>query len=231
MVRSVVGRHRPAHTTYEVCELGQGMRVGRHLHLDLTSVVGPDPSCGPAVVGQVAVGGDGVVGVPAVAPGCGERTSRRDAGRLSWRPTHDRALRHHDGPGRRATGGATGGVRRASTIVARALADAERPAGGTWCLRRLDVPVRPRPRRRRPALGRAWAAALAARAPAALRHRPRGVHYVGPETPWPTWSPRIASGGPGGHGPGAAQASAARRCRSGRPGEAMSRRCGVSSAE
>jgi phage tail-like protein len=74
VVRSIVERHKPAHTAYEVCELGLGMRVGRHLHVDLTSVVGPGSGWGPAVVGQVAVGGDGVVGVPAVGSRLGENS-------------------------------------------------------------------------------------------------------------------------------------------------------------
>jgi phage tail-like protein len=72
VVTSVVQQHKPAHTAFEVCELGLGMRVGRHLHLDLTSVVGPDAGFGPALVGQVAVGGDGVVGIPAVGSRLGE---------------------------------------------------------------------------------------------------------------------------------------------------------------
>jgi phage tail-like protein len=74
VVRSVVEQHKPAHTAYDVCELGLGMRVGWHLHLSLTSVVGPDSGWGPAVVGQVAVGGDGVVGVPAVGSRLGENS-------------------------------------------------------------------------------------------------------------------------------------------------------------
>ncbi|MFF0014106.1 phage tail protein [Streptomyces sp. NPDC005374] len=64
VVRTILELHKPAHTTYEICELGCGMRVGRQLHIGLTSVVGPGAQWGPAVLGQVAVGGDGVVGVP-----------------------------------------------------------------------------------------------------------------------------------------------------------------------
>lgn len=72
VVHSVLGTHRPAHTIYEVCELGFGMRVGRRLHLSLTSVVGPGAGWGPALVGQVAVGGDGIVGVAGVGARVGE---------------------------------------------------------------------------------------------------------------------------------------------------------------
>jgi phage tail-like protein len=72
VVRSILDTHRPAHTQYEICELGFGMRVGRHLHLRLTSVVGPQVGFAPAVLGQVAVGGDGVVGIPAVGARVGD---------------------------------------------------------------------------------------------------------------------------------------------------------------
>ena len=41
VVAKILADHRPAHTEWDVCELGLGMRIGRHLHLALTSVVGP----------------------------------------------------------------------------------------------------------------------------------------------------------------------------------------------
>ncbi len=72
VVRSIVELHKPAHTLAEICLLGTGMRVGRSLHLDVTSVVGPGAAWGPAVVGHVLVGGDGVVGVPSAAARVGE---------------------------------------------------------------------------------------------------------------------------------------------------------------
>lgn len=71
VVRSILDDHRPAHTLYELCELGPGMRVGR-LRVALTSYVGPGTATTPAVVGQVTVGGDGVVG----QPGIGSRLGR-----------------------------------------------------------------------------------------------------------------------------------------------------------
>lgn len=66
VVDSLVRAHRPAHTAFEVCELGSGMRVGQRLRVALTSFVGPQPEWAPAVLGQVTVGGDGVVGTPLV---------------------------------------------------------------------------------------------------------------------------------------------------------------------
>ncbi|MGH3991230.1 MAG: phage tail protein, partial [Pseudonocardiaceae bacterium] len=66
VVRTILDGHRPAHTVYDLCELGPGMRVGRQLRVALTSYVGPGAATSPAVVGQVTVGGDAVVGQPGV---------------------------------------------------------------------------------------------------------------------------------------------------------------------
>jgi phage tail-like protein len=65
VVLGLLDSHKPAHTVAELCELGPGMRVGRRLHLGLSSVVGPGTGWGEAIVGQVLVGSDGVVGLPA----------------------------------------------------------------------------------------------------------------------------------------------------------------------
>jgi phage tail-like protein len=72
VVAKILADYRPAHTEVEVCALGLGMRIGQHLHLALTSVVGPGTRWGPAVVGSVAVGGDGIVGVPSVGSRLGQ---------------------------------------------------------------------------------------------------------------------------------------------------------------
>ncbi|MDJ0355287.1 phage tail protein [Paenarthrobacter sp. PH39-S1] len=72
VVRGIVDVHRPAHTMYELCVLGAGMRVGQRLHVSLTSFVGPDAGWGPAVLGRFRVGGDGVVGTPAPGSRLGE---------------------------------------------------------------------------------------------------------------------------------------------------------------
>ncbi|MFJ3204929.1 phage tail protein [Streptomyces sp. NPDC086989] len=74
VVRAIVETHKPAHTLVDVCPLGAGMRIGRTLHLGLTSVVGPGAAWGPAIVGRVRVGEDGVVGVPAAGSRVGETT-------------------------------------------------------------------------------------------------------------------------------------------------------------
>ncbi|WP_406513008.1 phage tail protein [Streptomyces sp. NBC_00161] len=74
VVRTIVEAHKPAHTLVDICPLGAGMRIGRALHLGLTSVVGPGAAWGPAVVGRVRVGEDGIVGVPAAGSRVGEST-------------------------------------------------------------------------------------------------------------------------------------------------------------
>ncbi|HST47796.1 phage tail protein [Jatrophihabitans sp.] len=75
VVRAVLDAHKPAHTLVEICELGAGMRVGERLRLDLTSYVGPGRGWAPAIVGQVLIGGDGVVGLPAVGSRLGNGSS------------------------------------------------------------------------------------------------------------------------------------------------------------
>jgi hypothetical protein len=54
--------HRPAHVVIELCELGDGMRVGVRLRVHLTSFVGPDAAWQPLVIGEGGVGTDGVLG-------------------------------------------------------------------------------------------------------------------------------------------------------------------------
>ena len=62
VLAGILADHRPAHTLGEICELGDGMRIGRSLRLDLSAYVGP-PAEPPAVVlGRVGVGVDVVLG-------------------------------------------------------------------------------------------------------------------------------------------------------------------------
>jgi phage tail-like protein len=64
VVRGIVGHHRPAHTMYELLELGPGMRVGDKLRVAVTSFIGPGSRLAPAVVGRTRIGADGLVGRP-----------------------------------------------------------------------------------------------------------------------------------------------------------------------
>ncbi|MEW9553370.1 phage tail protein [Nonomuraea sp. NPDC050783] len=63
VLRSILDLHKPAHTSYDICETGPGMRVGRRLHAGLTSVVGPAAGWRPVVLGRVPLGADAVLGV------------------------------------------------------------------------------------------------------------------------------------------------------------------------
>ena len=64
VLTDLLDAHRPAHTLAELCELGEGMRVGQ-LRLDLTAYVGPAPEPETVVVGRTGLGVDTVLGVPA----------------------------------------------------------------------------------------------------------------------------------------------------------------------
>jgi phage tail-like protein len=81
-VRAIVERFKPAHTAYDICELGDGMHVGSGLLVDLTSVVGPGADWVPLVVGDTPIGIDALLGLPypgarvgetaLIGAGCGE---------------------------------------------------------------------------------------------------------------------------------------------------------------
>jgi phage tail-like protein len=78
VIRGILDRHRPAHTVYELLELGPGMRVGDRLRVALTSFIGPGSRPEPAVVGRSVVGADAVVGRPAV----GSRVNATNVGEV-----------------------------------------------------------------------------------------------------------------------------------------------------
>jgi phage tail-like protein len=70
--RHVLEEHRPAHTLYALCSAAAGMRVGRGLHLGLTTVVGQSGAfatlqIGASVLGRGAVVGRAVAGTVAGA--------------------------------------------------------------------------------------------------------------------------------------------------------------------
>ncbi len=62
VVRLVLDRERPAHTAYELCTVDAGMRVGRSMHLGLTSVVGRTGGFNPALIGSVQLGAAAILG-------------------------------------------------------------------------------------------------------------------------------------------------------------------------
>jgi phage tail-like protein len=75
----ILGDHRPAHTLVEICELGEGMRIGRSTRLNHTAYVGPAASrSATAVVGRTGLGVDSTFGIAAAG-------SRLDADSLVGR--------------------------------------------------------------------------------------------------------------------------------------------------
>lgn len=77
VARQLVRHHQPAHTMADICELGDGVPVGR-LRLGLTAYVGPRAGRRSAVLGQARLGVGGTVGVPA----CGARLGDTDDSRV-----------------------------------------------------------------------------------------------------------------------------------------------------
>lgn len=66
VVDNLLETQRPAHTMVEVCELGDGMRLGQTVRPGLTAYVGPARAPREAVLGRTGIGIDSVAGVAAV---------------------------------------------------------------------------------------------------------------------------------------------------------------------
>jgi phage tail-like protein len=64
VVRQILDLHRPAHTIVEVCTVDSGMRVGRGLHIGLTSIIGPSGGFAPLQTGVSVLGRGAVLGRP-----------------------------------------------------------------------------------------------------------------------------------------------------------------------
>ena len=64
VVDHVLDVHRPAHTIYEVCTVGAGMRVGFGLHLGLLSMIGRTGGFTTMQLGASALGRGAIVGRP-----------------------------------------------------------------------------------------------------------------------------------------------------------------------
>jgi phage tail-like protein len=63
MIEHALDVHRPAHTIFELCTLGSGMRVGRGLHVGLLSTIGRTGGWEPLAADRGVVG-RGIVGRP-----------------------------------------------------------------------------------------------------------------------------------------------------------------------
>lgn len=62
VVHWILEMHRPAHTLVEVCTVGAGMRVGRGLHVELTSIIGRSGEFTQLQLGAARLGRGSVVG-------------------------------------------------------------------------------------------------------------------------------------------------------------------------
>jgi phage tail-like protein len=65
VVDDILAVHRPAHTVFDVCSVGAGMRVGRGLLLEISSVIGPTGAFSTLQLGRATLGRGAIVGRPA----------------------------------------------------------------------------------------------------------------------------------------------------------------------
>jgi hypothetical protein len=64
-VKNIIEVHRPAHTIFDVCTVGAGMRVGRGLMLEISSVIGPTGAFSTFQIGDSVLGRGATIGRPA----------------------------------------------------------------------------------------------------------------------------------------------------------------------
>jgi phage tail-like protein len=64
VVNQILELHRPAHTLVEVCTVAAGMRVGRGLHVELTSIIGRSGGFSQLQLGGATLGRGSVLGRP-----------------------------------------------------------------------------------------------------------------------------------------------------------------------
>jgi phage tail-like protein len=64
VVKQILELHRPAHTLVEVCTVAAGMRVGRGLHVELTSIIGRSGGFTQLQLGSATLGRGSILGRP-----------------------------------------------------------------------------------------------------------------------------------------------------------------------
>jgi len=64
VVNNIVEVHRPAHTIFDVCTVGAGMRAGRGLMVGISSVIGPTGAFSSIQVGNSFLGRGTIIGRP-----------------------------------------------------------------------------------------------------------------------------------------------------------------------
>ncbi|HKP76278.1 MAG TPA: phage tail protein, partial [Longimicrobiaceae bacterium] len=67
VVNDILEMHRPAHTLVQLCTVGAGMRVGRGLHLAISTTVGRTGGFSTIQLGAAALGRGSIVGRPELA--------------------------------------------------------------------------------------------------------------------------------------------------------------------
>ena len=67
VVKQILLVHRPAHTIFDVCTVGAGMRVGRGLHVGISSMVGATGGFSTMQVGGTPLGRGSILGRPSGA--------------------------------------------------------------------------------------------------------------------------------------------------------------------
>ena len=225
VVQRILDLHRPAHTLVDICELGDGMRIGDGLRLDLTAYVGPGADWRPAVTGQIRIGADGVVGRRPGQPNRRDRRGGTGDGRMTQLFVERLTATAYPSDAAR--------VRRLLSGVAdhrldQALAGASL-ASGDWCVRRVDVELRIDDRHTDGWIEERWAQALVSTLKQLIgSHADDVIHYRRPaqgladllaglaagrlEREW-AWRQLglLGPGDPGGGNPRAAACAAARR--------------------
>lgn len=66
VVKQILDLHRPAHTLVDVCTVGAGMRVGRGLQVELTSIIGRNGGFSQLQLGNALLGRGAILGRPDV---------------------------------------------------------------------------------------------------------------------------------------------------------------------
>jgi phage tail-like protein len=64
VVKQILDLHRPAHTLVDVCTVGAGMRVGRGLQVELTSIIGRSGGFSQLQLGSATLGRGAILGRP-----------------------------------------------------------------------------------------------------------------------------------------------------------------------
>ena len=67
VVRRILEVHRPAHTLFDVCTVGAGMRTGRGLHVGVSSIVGATGGFSTLQLGADPIGRGAILGRPSGA--------------------------------------------------------------------------------------------------------------------------------------------------------------------